>query len=241
MSDAISPLADEAEVAAILATVASLYALPDRLEAISAAFEGRPYLAFSLIGGPTEAEQRVTRLDGFDCVTFAESVVALATSAEPSDFPLRLQALRYHRGRLTWIDRNHYMNRWIERNERAGLVRELLPEHHVQPGTLRELSVLPGYPTQQWRLRYLPTEAVPALEGAAQPGDVVAFLSDRDDLDTFHVGLLMPAEGAPLGLRHAGRSAGRVVHEPIEVFLDRNAVSGLLVARPLPLVPPRSE
>jgi len=207
--------------------------LPERLLRLSGRLLGRPYVSFPLIGGPDTPEALVTRLDGFDCVTFAETVLALAASRAPEAFAPNLAALRYLHGRVRWIDRNHYMNRWIERNVRAGRVRRVLPERWVWGADApRALTALAGYPTQQWRPRWFPTSEVARLEDEAMAGDVVCFASNRPDLDTYHVGLLVP--GAPLAVRHASRSRKEVVHQPLSAYLASDDVPGMLVVRPLP-------
>ena len=73
MSNAPDPNATATECTAALSSIRDLRGLPERLERLSERWLGRPYLAFTLVGGPDTAEQLVTRLDGFDCVTFAES------------------------------------------------------------------------------------------------------------------------------------------------------------------------
>jgi len=200
-----------------------------RLGRISAALLGAPYLAHPLIGSPTTPEQLVTRVDAFDCVTLVESVLALGRAQSPARFADELIALRYHRGRIDWHERNHYTSEWIDRNQAAARLDRVLPELWI--GEDRRLSVLEGYRVVERRVCFLPVERAGALAGAARTGDVVAFVSPRDDLDCFHVGLLV-VDGE-VRLRHASRSLGSVVEVPLAEFLARNATPGLLVARPL--------
>lgn len=211
--------------------------LPDRLGRLSAALLGRPYRSFPLIGGPDTDEVLVTRVDAFDCVTYAETVLALAVSQSSRDFAARLAAIRYLHGRVRWIDRNHFMNRWIERNVRAGHVRRVLPRRWAWGGATRDLSALPRYPVQRWRPRYLPSSEAGRLAEAAETGDVVCFVSNRADLDTYHVGLLV-RDAAGLAVRHASRTRAQVVHQPLSEYLASDDVPGMFVARPLEGSPP---
>lgn len=227
--------APPAEVAEILADLRGVRRLPQRLDRVSERLLGRPYLSFPLIGGPSAPEVLVARTDAFDCVTFAEAVIALATCRSAAAYPSRLAAIRYLGGRIRWIDRNHYMNRWVSRNVRAGNVARVLPSRWAWAGEPRPLSVLKGYPVQTWRPRYLPSTALEELAVNAEPGDLVGFVSNRPDLDTFHVGLLVPRAGTPLAVRHASRSAGRVIEQDLAEFLRDNDVPGMLAARPLPV------
>ncbi len=225
--------AGQDELKRLLALVDGIEDLPSRIGRISEDLVGRPYLVEPLVGSPTQDEQLVSRVDGFDCVTLAESVVALATSPAAERFEASLIALRYHLGRVTWIDRNHYMSLWIDRNEAAGAFTRVLPGRWVAEDAPRTLSVLAGYPPIERTLAYLPLRRVGELDRGARTGDVVCFVSTRDDLDTYHVGILVARAGAGSPrVRHASRSAGRVVEESLEDFLQRNETPGLLVARP---------
>lgn len=224
-----------AEVEAVLAHVEDAPDFSARLDLLSAHFLGRPYLAFTLVGDATTPEQPVARLDGFDCVTYAESVIALARSRTAEDFWPALARLRYDGGKVDWAARNHFFNRWIERNHRDGLVRVVMPEASVTTGEVRTLDLLPGYEAQQWPVTWFPVSALERLAEKAEVGDVVAFVSRKPNLDTFHVGILVPPAGAaPLRVRHAGRRAGKVVEQPLREFIDENDVPGLLLARPVP-------
>ncbi|MBN1337444.1 MAG: DUF1460 domain-containing protein [Deltaproteobacteria bacterium] len=226
------PRAEPEEVRALLAFAEGCARFEARLDRISLALLGRPYVVSPLLGAPEEPERMVTRLDAFDCVTWAEAVWALAGSRDPVGFERRLTALRYAHGRVDWHARNHYMHAWIAHNESAGLLAPILPALWEDTGEQRVLTALAGHPPVPWRVRALPVARLPALVAVARPGDLVAFVSRRPDLDAFHVGLLAP--GPVLGLRHAARSRGGSVEEPLEAFLEHNDVPGLLVARPLP-------
>lgn len=238
MSDRRQHAPDE-EIASLLASVSHLdvrTALSERLDALSAAFLGRPYHAFPLIGSSDQPEQLVTSLDGFDCVTFAESVLALGWSQRPEDFAKNLLAIRYRQGRMSWIERNHYMHDWIRRNVRAGHVAPVLASEWVWGAAVpRRLDILPHYPALSWRPRYFPTRSLGRLASEGRTGDVLCFVSNKRNLDTFHVGLLVP--GDPVAVRHASRSRGEVVHQDLLEFLTQSDVPGMLIVRPLPAPP----
>lgn len=231
---AVDHRADRAEVVRLLAMVHG-QPLDVRLGALSAYLVGRPYLDRPLVGGPDEPERLVSRLDGFDCVTYVESVWALASASGPAEFEPALVALRYHQGRVEWSARNHYISQWLERNRQAGRVETVCAEPLVALERARTLAALPDYPAVDWTPRGLPRARVAELTGVARTGDLVGFVSTRGDLDTFHIGLLVagtPVAGTPrMRLRHAGRSAGRVVDEPLDEFLGRNETPGLLLGR----------
>jgi hypothetical protein len=217
------------ELVRILSMTPGLARIGERVGLISAYFLGRPYLANPLVGSFAEREQLVTRLDGFDCVTFVETVLALARCRRPEDYERELSALRYEGGKVDGLARNHYTSDWIARNVAAGCLESLLAGQTVAEHRL--LCTLDGYPPREQTLCYLPRARADLLESAAQTGDVVCFVSTRPELDTFHLGLL--ATGDPIRLRHASRSAGMVVDETLGAFLDRNETPGLLLARPV--------
>jgi len=233
--------ADPREVERLLALAAAQPDLPSRLEALTGALLGRPYVVGSLVGGPEEPERLVTRLDAFDCVTYCDAVIALATAGASDDFAPRLRALRYRGGRLGWRERNHYTHRWLANNVRAGSLEPLLPERWAFAGEPRTLDVLEGYPALPWRPRYLPWSEREALAGVARSGDWLGFVSHRPRLDTFHVGMLIVED--QLMVRHASRSRGRVIQEPLDHCMVAWDVPGLLVARPLhpSSIPPLGE
>ncbi len=226
--------ADPREVSRLLALAAEQPDHSARLGAISQALMGRPYVVGSLVGGPSEPERLVTRLDAFDCVTYCDSVIALAAAASPADFERRLVALRY-RGRVGWAERNHYTSRWLAHGVRSALLEPLLPERWPFVGQPRTLDILEGYPALSWRPRYLPWSEREAMAAIARTGDWLGFISHRPNLDTFHVGLLVV--GDELSVRHASRSRGRVIQEPLDHCMEAWDVPGLLIARPLPAAP----
>ncbi len=225
-------LASPQDLVAVLGLAHGLPTLAARLHAVSGYLLGRPYAVTPLIGSPSEPEVLVTRLDAFDCVTFVETVLALATAARPEELEIRLRHLRYEGGRVAWASRNHYTSQWMERNEAAGLVCPVAAEAWITEPNARVLDALDGYPSQRRRLSYLPLEALAALEEEGRSGDVVGFVSTRPHLDVFHVGLLARTGDGGLRLRHASRSAGQVVDQGLDEFIAGNELPGVMVVRP---------
>lgn len=105
--------------------------LPDhesRLEAVSAKLLGVPYkLGVSGEGTIDVYDQDpLWRLDAFDCTTYIETVMAAAVARDPRGFERALFSVRYERGRVSFVSRNHFPEAdWIPKNERAGHVRDL--------------------------------------------------------------------------------------------------------------------
>src|SRR5437899_3204414 len=94
-----------------------------RMDLISAKLVGRPYQANLLVGSASSPEIFTARLEAFDCVTYIETVLALARSSHVQDFVEKLYKIRYASGEIAWTRRNHYMTEWIRQNIRSGWVR----------------------------------------------------------------------------------------------------------------------
>jgi hypothetical protein len=99
------------------------------MQAVGRHFRGRPYRTGTLDAPTTET--LVARFDGFDCVTFVETALALARGAQASDttyagFARRLAEQRYRGGGpVGYCGRLHYFTEWITNNAKRGHVRRL--------------------------------------------------------------------------------------------------------------------
>ncbi len=128
------------------------------MEVLSASLVGCPYEAHGLVGSAETPEVFTASLERFDCVTYVETVLALARASDPAGFADELRGIRYDGGRVEWARRNHYMTDWVRRNARAGIVRpvaagalatrkEKTPERRARaPG-----SAEPGSPASRKR------------------------------------------------------------------------------------------
>src|SRR5712671_2310645 len=96
-----------------------------RIDALSRQFLGQPYEPNPLIGSADTAEVFTASFEGFDCVTYIETVVALARASNVGDFTEWLRKIRYERGRIQWKRRNHYMTQWIRNNLRTHIIKPI--------------------------------------------------------------------------------------------------------------------
>ncbi|MFB6274468.1 MAG: N-acetylmuramoyl-L-alanine amidase-like domain-containing protein [Salinibacter sp.] len=107
------------------------------MQEIGLHFRGQPYRAGTLDQPPTET--LVVRFDGFDCVTFVETTLALARSAQAADssyagFARRLAEQRYRDGGpVGYCGRLHYFTEWLADNAKRGLVQRLGDELKGRP------------------------------------------------------------------------------------------------------------
>jgi hypothetical protein len=202
-----------------------------RIEFLSRQFLGRSYKPDPLIGSSDTAEVFTAALDSFDCVTYIETVVALARASKVDDFTDWLRKIRYERGQIQWDRRNHYMSLWIRNNVRNGILRPVSMPAVPILSRDRVLSVVPGLDPQRTRIKCVPKAAVPGLERHLHSGDLIFFASTRRNLDVFHAGIIV-RDGKKVLMRHASRSRGSVVEQELSEFLKTNRMAGVIVVRP---------
>jgi len=202
-----------------------------RIDVLSRHFLGRSYKPNPLIGSADTAEVFTASFDGFDCVTYIETIVALARASNVDDFTEWLRKIRYEQGRIQWKRRNHYMTLWIRNNVRKGIIRPVSIPAVPILSRERVLNVVPGLAAQRTRVKCVPKAAVPRLESHLQSGDLMFFVSTRKNLDVFHAGIIV-RDGKRILMRHASRSQGFVVEQELSEFLKANRMTGVIVARP---------
>ena len=203
-----------------------------RVDFLSRHFLGRPYKQDPLIGSARTPEVFTASLNAFDCVTYIETILALARSGSYDEFAKWLRKIRYERGRVVWNRRNHYISGWIRSNTREGVVRPVpLPAGSV---VVRErvLNVLPELPAQKVQVKAVPKGNLHRLEGSVRTSDLIFFASTRKNLDVFHGGIVI-RNGKRLLLRHAVRSRGFVVEQDLREFLRANRMAGVILIRPV--------
>jgi cell wall-associated NlpC family hydrolase len=202
-----------------------------RIEFLSRQFLGQSYEPNPLTGSASTAEMFSASFEGFDCVTYIETVLALALASNVDDFTEWLRKIRYEGGRVEWERRNHYMTFWIRNNVREGIIRPVSMPAVPSITIERVLNVVPGLPPQRTRMKCVPKRAMRRLERYLQTGDLIFFASTRKNLDVFHAGIIVRDE--KVSMRHASRSKGAVVEQELSDFLKANRMTGVIVMRPL--------
>jgi hypothetical protein len=223
-------------------------------------FVGEPYTPQTLeLPGP---ERVVVNLREFDCVTYVESVLALARLIRERRtsfvaFTEELRRIRYRDGRLDgYPSRLHYFSDWIADNERLGLVRDITQDlggrqvaepvdfmsrnAGAYPKLVEDPALVADIRRAEARLSELTRYAIPQREIAAvadriRNGDIIATTSTVRGLDIAHTGFAIWIDGR-LHLMHAplvGRSL-EISERPLaERILRIEGQDGLMVARPL--------
>ena len=231
----------------------------EELVAIGRTFIGTPYIAKTLEDG--EEESLVITLEGLDCTTYVENVLAfglLKEKAGPSfdSFVKTLEKIRYRDGKLDgYGSRLHYFTEWISNNEKKGLVQnitaslggvELDKKLHFMSGhrdlyprlkddTLFQQIQDTEKELQQHPLCILSQEMLTLNEDQLQNGDIIALATSIEGLDVTHTGFAIRADDGRIHLLHAS-SAGTVeISElPLADYLKKiKNNTGVIVARPL--------
>jgi len=102
--------------------------MPERIDWISAQFKGKPYLLGALGEGPNAYYDQfpLYRTDAFDCDTYVNTILALALANSLKSFQQCLQYARYHQGKISYQQRNHFTSLdWNINNQKRGLLKDV--------------------------------------------------------------------------------------------------------------------
>jgi Protein of unknown function (DUF1460) len=222
-------VAGTARIGELIEQAQALPSVAQRIEFISNALRGARYRGYTLIGGPRQPEKFVVRDDGFDCVTYCETVLAAANARDLAAFETNLRTIRYHNGLVEWRERNHYFFEWSQHNVENKICRAIAMDGAVELQKSvywhRELG------RRRFSMSVIPRAALLANKSELAPGDIIGFVTTRPNLDYFHVGFVAFGNGGELLLRHASLSRRRVVDERMDRFLSVNRVRYVTLLR----------
>lgn len=217
---------------------------------IARQFVGVPYVAHSL--DKTDDERLVITLKGMDCSTYVENVVAFAYCAFKNkttclDFLNAIRLVRYRGGNLSYENRLHYFDWWLEDNEKKGLVEEISslskPFTSIQTLKINYMSenyllyeMLKNHPERVKALklledktngkvvRYIPTSQLnnaTTLRSVVHNGDILGLVTNKKNLDTTHLGIAVwHKDGLYLLNASSLKKNGSKVVEPTETLYD---------------------
>ncbi|MGA9773848.1 MAG: N-acetylmuramoyl-L-alanine amidase-like domain-containing protein [Blastocatellia bacterium] len=222
---------NRAEVERLLEEVSDTSSLCERIERISRRFLGRSYFSNPLAGSPPASEVFKVSLDGFDCVTYIETTLALARSHGVDEFIDEMREIRYANGKIDFYHRNHYMVDWVKNNEERGIIEDVTTGRKAVVKT-RVLSVIEALPRKTVSFRSFPKRCLNQIQSSIETGDVMLFASTKKALDVFHAGILIRGSDE-ISLRHASRTAACVTEQSLAGFTSENRMSGLILLRPL--------
>jgi hypothetical protein len=221
--------AGESRLGRLIVEAQSKGSISEKIDFISGALRGTRYLGYTLIGGPQRPEQFVVRDDGFDCVTFCETVLAAARAGSRDGFNSVLKTIRYHDGVVSWRERNHYFFEWGQHNIENKVCKPV-----DMAGSLEIEKTVYWHQAlgrRHFAIRVIPSTVFLGNKALLANGDIVGFITRRSDLDYFHVGFVALGSGGELLLRHASQSKGRVLDERMDRFVAANRVRYVTLLR----------
>lgn len=221
---------------------------------------GTPYLTHPLGSGDTAEEPVSCRLDGFDCVTFVETVLAgaeaLRAGTGAAGFREALGRYRYRPGEVgRYAGRHHYFSDFLSFNAARGALAEqatawggvpdsrpidFMTTHRASyPGLVRgdafEAVAAREAAISRAPRPYIPAQAVAGIEDRIREGDVIAFETTIPGLDVVHVGVAVRCPDGRAHLLHAPEpgSTVQMSAKPLgEQVLAYKAYAGLRIFRP---------
>jgi hypothetical protein len=189
------------------------------VQALGTQFLGRPYLIGPLDQTLDEnpPEQLVCRLDGFDCFTFDEAILAMARAVKSGNptyeqYKNYTRQLRYRDGEIGYCNRQHYYTAFVRQAEEQGVLRNVTQEiggrrragfqygfmsaHRGEYPQLESDSLYQCIQQVEQRLsrtmsyRFIPQDSIRAVYSKLKAGDLISTSTDIDGLDVTHTGLV---------------------------------------------------
>jgi hypothetical protein len=104
--------------------------MAERLQKVAISFMNKPYIITPLGEGEEGKYDQfpLYRVDGFDCETFVDTVLAVAFAQNLRDFKHIINTIRYKNGIISYTNRNHFMSAdWNPNNQKLGYIQEITP------------------------------------------------------------------------------------------------------------------
>jgi len=229
------------------------------LVAIGKTFKGIPYVAKTLEIGKTES--LVINLQGLDCTTFVENVLAFGTllkdgKADFDSFTETLETIRYKDGKLDgYSSRLHYFSEWIANNENKGLLKDITAEiggveitkkidfmsthRDLYPFLSDDQNFEKIKASEEYLnnkvICFLPQDQIAADEDLIETGDIIALTTSVKGLDITHTGIATREKDGRIYLLHASTTSKKVEISklPLVDYLKKiKNNTGIMVARP---------
>lgn len=113
--------------------------LVERIHYFSQAFLGQPYVGGALGEGPTGRFDKspLYRTDGFDCMTYVSTVLALVNAQDLQAFKNIIKKVRYDHAKVVYRHRNHFTSvDWNVNNHEQGFIEDItegMHDEHYHP------------------------------------------------------------------------------------------------------------
>jgi hypothetical protein len=190
-----------------------------RVQTIAKKYIGQPYDLYNMGEFPFELydSKNLVNLKSSDCVTFVESVMAMALSYDWKSYFIMLQRIRYKNGNIGVAFRNHFSevdwipnNSWLARDitDNFDGVNTIKVHSKInKAGFLKRWGVNSpdNYITADWS--YIPNEEAPKIIPYLRTGDIVFFVKgfSPSNATITHVGLVSVEEDGVVNLIHSGK------------------------------------
>ncbi len=211
--------------------------------------KGTPYVAKTLETGADE--QLVVNLRGMDCTTFTENALALSLCMKHGkrtfrDYADCLRRIRYDRGQVSYVSRQHYFTSWIDNNIRNGFVSEpqtdaapdiysatqrldidFMTQHaSLYPQLAHDTATVNAIRKTEEQLTgrivtYIPKSKLndhTRLKRLIRSGDIIAIVTGKQGLDTSHIGIASWHKDGTLHLLNASQIHKKVIDEPMTLY-----------------------
>lgn len=251
---------DQKAIISKISEVASLQSVDfgNNMVQIGKTFLGTPYVAQTLEVGTTES--LVINLQGLDCTTYVENVLAFTlihqnSGASYESFVKTLEKIRYRDGVLDgYSSRLHYFSDWIRENEKKGLVKDItsmiggkevkkvinfMSEHRSLYPSLQDDANYEQVKQfeaslHQQSLCILDQESIQENEHLILPGDIIALTTAIKGLDITHTGIASRESDGRIHLLHASSTGEVEISKlPLTAYLKKvKNNTGIIVARP---------
>lgn len=233
--------------------------LGNTMISVGQTFLGLPYVAKTLEIG--ESEALVINLQGMDCTTYVENVLAFSILLHEDkmnfdSFVNTLENIRYKDGELDgYASRLHYFSEWLANNEKKGLLEDITAEtggieikkeinfmttHRDLYPFLADEENFNKIKASETSLNHqpicvLPQDQIEANENLIKNGDIIALTTAIPGLDITHTGIAIREKDGRIHLLHASSSGMVEISElPLADYLKKiKKNTGIMVARPL--------
>lgn len=225
---------------------------------VAETFVNKPY-----IGGTLESEgseKLIYRLDGFDCVTFYESSLAMARIIKSGkndikDLEKELTFIRYQDGKIKdYPSRLHYSSEWISDNCRKKVIRDITKEIggiiyknkvsfmtenskyykalERNPEFIKQIKMNEDKINKSKRY-YIPITKLSQAVKHINHGDLIFITTNKIGLDYSHTGLAYKDKNGDVKFMHASSKEKKVIIDVplIEYVKSGKSNSGISVAR----------
>lgn len=221
-------------------------------------FIEKPYISGSL--DVNESEKCIVNLNGFDCVTFYETAIAIANLKwqkniiSEDNIKLEIKKMRYQDGVVSGYEsRLHYSSQWIldniKRNNFIDISKELgggeilvnvsfMSKNNDKYEKLKNNSKLTQIIKSKEDLvngntiSVIHKDKIKSIENKLKSGDLVFFKTNIDGLDYVHTGIVTK-EGSKARLLHASINAKKVILDKTisEYIKNKKAMTGVTILR----------